>query len=83
MFVGAFNQEKALVGAFSVIVQLSRLIVSSEAVLASSELQSGVKQPVTRQWGKKWVQAEKWDGCLYAGSSLKLHVSHQVSNQIL
>ena len=37
---------------------------SSQAVLASSELQSGVKQPVTRQWRKKWVQAEKWDGCL-------------------
>ena len=27
--VGAFNQEKALVGAFSVIVQLRRLIVYS------------------------------------------------------
>ena len=27
--VGAFNQEKALVGAFSVIVQLHRLIVYS------------------------------------------------------
>ena len=27
--VGAFNQEKALVGAFSVIVQLHRLIVCS------------------------------------------------------
>ena len=37
---------------------------SCQAVLASSELQSEVKQPVTRQWGKKWVQAEKWDGCL-------------------
>ena len=27
--VGAFNQEKAVVGAFSVIVQLCRLIVNS------------------------------------------------------
>ena len=27
--VGAFNQEKALVGAFSVIIQLHRLIVYS------------------------------------------------------
>ena len=44
-----------------------RPAASSQAVLASSELQSGVKQPVTRQWGKKWVLAEKWDGCLYAG----------------
>ena len=30
--VGAFNQEKALVGAFSVIVQLHRLIVYSSNV---------------------------------------------------
>ena len=30
--VGAFNQEKALVGAFSVIVQFRRLIVCSTAV---------------------------------------------------
>ena len=29
--VGAFNQEKALVGAFSVIVQLHRLIVNSSS----------------------------------------------------
>ena len=29
LLVGAFNQEKALVGAFSVIVQLHRLIVYS------------------------------------------------------
>ena len=29
VLVGAFNQEKALVGAFSVIVQLHRLIVHS------------------------------------------------------
>ena len=31
--VGAFNQEKALVGAFSVIVQLRRLIVNSDYCL--------------------------------------------------
>ena len=31
--VGAFNQEKALVGAFSVIVQLHRLIVYTALVL--------------------------------------------------
>ena len=30
--VAAFNQEKALVGAFSVIVQLHRLIVNSTSV---------------------------------------------------
>ena len=31
--VGAFNQEKALVGAFSVIVQLHRLIVYTALVI--------------------------------------------------
>ena len=41
-----------------------RPAASSQAELASSELQSGVKQPVTRQWREKWVQAEKWYGCL-------------------
>ena len=30
--VGAFNQEKALVGAFSVIVQLHRLIVNRSSL---------------------------------------------------
>ena len=35
--VGAFNQEKALVGAFSVIVQLCRLIVYSTRTNASLE----------------------------------------------
>ena len=34
--VAAFNQEKALVGAFSVIVQLHRLIVYSTSLLAST-----------------------------------------------
>ena len=32
LLVGAFNQEEALVGAFSVIVQLRRLIVYSTSV---------------------------------------------------
>ena len=31
-YVGTFNQEKALVGAFSVIVQLRRLIVNSSSL---------------------------------------------------
>ena len=33
VLVGAFNQEKALLGAFSVIVQLHRLIVCSTSLI--------------------------------------------------
>ena len=38
--VGAFNQEKALVWAFSVIVQLPRLIVYSTTLLLLASLHS-------------------------------------------
>ena len=38
--VGAFNQEKALVWAFSVIVQLPRLIVHSTTLLLLASLHS-------------------------------------------
>ena len=44
MVVAAFNQEKALVGAFSMIVQLLRLIVystSPEELLVKQHLQGG------------------------------------------
>ena len=45
--VGAFNQEKALVGAFSVIAQLHRLIVYSTSVSGVSwEPQTTVFAPV-------------------------------------
>ena len=36
VLVGAFNQEKALVGAFSVIVKPSRRFVASSSVLAAA-----------------------------------------------
>ena len=42
--VGAFNQEKALVGAFSVIVQLHRLIVCSTIPhLGGEGVEAGVR----------------------------------------
>ena len=41
VLVGAFNQEKALVGAFSVIVQVWRLIIKS----SNYNPQSSVPQP--------------------------------------
>ena len=37
----------------------TRPAASSQAELASSELQSGVKQPVTRQWRKKMGSGRK------------------------
>ena len=51
--VGAFNQDKALVGAFSVIVQLHRLIdlqhyqirLSGELAIATEEVMSPVTTP--------------------------------------
>ena len=51
--VGAFNQEKALVGAFSVIVQLHRLMdlrhyqirLSGELGIATEEVMSPVTTP--------------------------------------
>ena len=51
--VGAFNQEKALVGAFSVIVQLHRLMdlrhyqirLSGELAIATEEVRSSVTTP--------------------------------------
>ena len=36
-----------------------RPAASSQAVLSSSELQSGVKHPVTRQWSKKMGSGRK------------------------
>ena len=49
--VAAFNQEKALVGAFSVIVQLHRLIVYSTILLL---LCSAVHRLVIRQMALMW-----------------------------
>ena len=54
--VGAFNQEKALVGAFSVIVQLHRLMIystnnnSSVAVVAVTSwvIGLGTKEPPSK-----------------------------------
>ena len=43
--VASFNQEKALVGAFSMIVQLRRLIVNS------TNLVSGSPAPAPGHWG--------------------------------
>ena len=42
--VDAFNQEKALVGAFSVIIQLNRLIVNRFAALLSTVQAGGAEQ---------------------------------------
>ena len=50
--VAAFNQEKALVGAFSVIVQLHRLIVYTALVLGqvSRRRTSGTGVGTWRHW---------------------------------
>ena len=50
--VGAFNQEKALVGAFSVIVQLYRLIVYSSSVgtIQSDIVYNSVSSPRIKMW---------------------------------
>ena len=40
--VGAFNQEKALVGAFFVIVQLHRLIVYSTSLVINDQILTSV-----------------------------------------
>ena len=61
--VGAFNQEKALLGAFFVIVQLRRLIVcSTSAVCCVSELR--------RPWavgGRTDDDVGRREGCSQAG----------------
>ena len=56
--VGAFNQEKALVGAFSVIVQLHRLIVYS----TSCDLWAQVRGQQGPGRGQAWAAASDLPG---------------------
>ena len=54
VLIGAFNQGKALVGAFSVIVQLHRLIVYTALVMRDLGW-SGAECPHQAQAGEKRV----------------------------
>ena len=63
--VAAFNQEKALVGAFSVIVQLRRLIVysTSQDPATKERLAAAGARPVSAQQGARLarqIRAEKY-----------------------
>ena len=63
--VAAFNQEKALVGAFSVIVQLRRLIVysTSQDPATKERLAAAGARPVSTQQGARLarqIRAEKY-----------------------
>ena len=57
--VGAFNQEKALVGAFSVIVQLHRLINLRHKLLLSAPGPLGVTGPLFISYGAQLQQGTR------------------------
>ena len=76
--VAAFNQEKALVGAFSVIVQLHRLIVNGST---AKQLDRG-SQAVAVSWGGKTSQQFTVPSFLTADCHC-LQTSHEISTNFL
>ena len=59
--VGALNQEKALVGAFSVIVKSSRTFVWSSTWQPRMETESGMRMQERRKSTTLWWKSSAWD----------------------
>ena len=64
--VGAFNQEKALVGAFSVIVQLHRLTAVSVSIIMAVSRQAAGRDQLRKSIMIFPNNDQKWSMCAAA-----------------